>query len=139
MLHLLVRTSSLGASSLDHQTLLVNLSLSFVFTLIHVSISVPSAPPSRFCISVLDSQTFLVRWVQVPLKHQNGIIRGYRLTYWNAVNGTSSAITMKDYQRSYVLRPLRKATKYVVQLWAFTNAGDGTVGTYTALTDEDGK
>ena len=70
---------------------------------------------------------------------ETGIIRGYGLKYWNAMNGTSQVITLKEYKFSYVLRPLQKSTEYTVHLWAFTNAGKGAVGSYTAMTDEDGK
>ena len=55
------------------------------------------------------------------------------------MNGTSQVITLKEYEFSYVLRPLQKATEYTVHLWAFTNAGKGTVDSYTAMTNEDGK
>ena len=61
------------------------------------------------------------------------------MTYWNARNGTSPEIILPAYTLSYVLRPLQKATEYVVRLWAFTSAGKGTVGSRIAMTSEDGK
>ena len=55
------------------------------------------------------------------------------------MNGTITTITLKHCELSYVLRPLEKATKYVVHLRAFTNAGEGIEASYSASTDEDGK
>ena len=48
-------------------------------------------------------------------------------------------ITLKASENSYILTPLLKATVHVVHLWAFTRAGNGVVGSYTAMTEEDSK
>ena len=111
----------------------------FVFNLWHIYFTVPTATPQSFGVSVRDSQTLLIYWLEVPLEHRHGIIQGYGLTYWNARNGTSQVITLKASENSFVLTPLLKATVYVVHLWAFTSAGNGVVGSYTAMTEEDSK
>ena len=102
-------------------------------------ITVPSAPPSNLGISVLDSQSLLVFWLEVPSMHQNGIIQGYGLKYWDVNNGTSHVVTLGEYDFSYVLKPLQKATAYEINVWAFTSVGPGSVGSVNAMTYTDGK
>lgn len=111
--------------------------LLFLLNVVTSPITVPSAPPTKLGISVRDSQSLLVYWLDVPPEHRNGVIRGYRLTYWSASNGTSSVITKRMY--SEVLTQLQKATEYRVKVWAYNNAGDGISDSYTATTGEDGK
>ena len=100
-------------------------------------ISAPSAPPSRFGVTALDSQSLLVYWLDVPPEHRNGIIRGYRIAYRSARNGTTTVITRRVY--SEVLTQLQKATEYTIEVWAFTDAGDGISASYTIWTGEDGR
>jgi len=100
-------------------------------------ISAPSAPPSRFGVSARDSQSLLVYWLDVPPEHRNGIIRGYRLAYTSASNGTGTVMTTRTYSK--VLTQLQKATEYTIEVWAFNDAGDGVPAWYTTWTGEDGK
>lgn len=109
----------------------------FTFLYFFNRISAPSAPPSRFGVTALDSQSLLVYWLDVPPEHRNGIIRGYRIAYRSSSNGTATVITRRAY--SEVLTQLQKATEYTIQVWAFTDAGDGVSASYTTWTAEDGK
>ena len=73
----------------------------------------------------------------MPPEHRNGIIRGYRVAYTSAGNGTKTVVTRRDY--SEVLTHLQKATEHTIEVWAFTDAGDGVAASYTIWTGEDGK
>ena len=75
----------------------------------------------------------------MPPDHRNGIIQGYAVKYWSAINGTSTLITLGEYDFSYVLKSLNKATAYEIRLWAFTRVGPGSIASYSAMTKEDGK
>ena len=102
-------------------------------------VAVPTAPPSKLGIVILDSQSLLIHWDEVPPDHRNGIIQGYALKYSSLTNGTSAVITLGEYEFSFKLKSLRKASVYEIRVWAFTRVGPGNSASQTVMTEEDGK
>ena len=102
-------------------------------------VAVPTAPPSKLGIVILDSQSLMIHWDEVPPDQRNGIIKGYALKYSPLTNGTSAVITLGEYDFSFVLKSLHKASVYEIHVWAFTRVGRGTFASKTVMTEEDGK
>ena len=102
-------------------------------------VAVPTAPPSKIGIVILDSQSLMIHWDEVPPDHRNGIIKGYALKYSSLTNDTSAVIILGEYDFSFVLKSLHKASVYEIHVWAFTRVGPGTFASQTVMTEEDGK
>ena len=48
-------------------------------------------------------------------------------------------ITLGEYDFSFKLKSLHKASVYEIRVWAFTHVGPGTFASQTVMTEEDGK
>lgn len=81
-------------------------------------------------------------WGEVPEGYVHGILQGYRVFYSEmTVNRNISYVNVTTDPENRQLRVtgLKKFTKYLLKVLAFTRKGDGTVSTgILVLTDEDG-
>ncbi|XP_068752747.1 uncharacterized protein [Montipora capricornis] len=98
---------------------------------------VPSKPPGKAELEVLDSISVRLHWSPIPNEFHNGIIRGYRISYERLVNGTYQEKTTVPPARTLMLLNLDKATKYHGKIFAYTNAGDGKEANFTFKTADD--
>ncbi|XP_073259200.1 uncharacterized protein [Porites lutea] len=88
----------------------------------------PSQAPINFTVIAQSSSSILASWQLPPLKSRNGIITGFKLFYKrqdqfgeaNITININSATTRRE-----IISRLEKYTEYVLQILAFTSAGDG--------------
>ena len=77
--------------------------------------------------TALNSTSIYVSWEEVPLVHQNGLIRGHKVKYRTA--GSGSEFTYIDIDNSTVMETvltnLRKYVQYEIEVLAYTRVGDG--------------
>ena len=81
-------------------------------------------------------------WGEVPEGYVHGILQGYRVFYSEMTADRNisyvNVATDPENHQLYVTG-LKKFTKYLVKVLAFTRKGDGAVSTdISVLTDEDG-
>ncbi len=92
----------------------------------YVFLTVPHAPPSNVRVTGRTSTSVIVSWGYVPVDHQNGIIRNYRI---NISLGTSMSQQFDSIDvgagSSKVISSLLKWTYYTVQVAASTIMGIG--------------
>ncbi|XP_044015450.1 protein sidekick isoform X2 [Aphidius gifuensis] len=92
--------------------------------------SKPSMGPSNVDANATSSTTILVKWKDVPIKHQNGQIEGYKVYY-----GANDKLPFKyknipnNKTFTTTLTELRKFVIYHIQVLAYTRLGDGILST----------
>lgn len=101
----------------------------------------PSAPPSDVELNMANESALHVRWNDVQLTHQNGVILGYRLrlqkedgslVVWNITVGAEA--------HGYTFSDLLIFQNYSIQILAFTIKGDGPLSEKVyQMTEESGK
>jgi len=79
-------------------------------------------------------------WNSVPSRYQNGIIRGYRVSYKQKddTNYPWQNLNLDSETYSASASDLGKFTNYTFVILAFTSKGDGVPEEQTVQTDEDG-
>lgn len=105
---------------------------------------VPSAPPQNVACTALTGQNIQVTWKAPPSDRIHGIIKGYKLLYEAANEGTTETHASRNSKitqaLSTVLHDLRPYTNYTVQALAYTRAGEGVGSTpISCMTEETGK
>ena len=103
----------------------------------------PSSPPANVTAEV-QSPTFIeVRWEEVPLIDQNGIITDYEIVYEPDTFGGSPVRTSFNVSASSTgttLSGLEEYVRYNITVRAFTSVGPGPYSTpLISVTDEDSK
>ena len=85
----------------------------------------PGAGPTGVSAEATSSTTILVKWAEVEKIHRNGIIEGFKVSYGaKGVPFQHKHIT-SNITRQTTLTELKKYTKYVIQVLAYTRVGDG--------------
>ena len=85
----------------------------------------PGAGPTGVSAEATSSTTILVKWAEVETIHRNGIIEGFKVSYGaKGVPFQHKHIT-SNITRQTTLTELKKYTKYVIQVLAYTRVGDG--------------
>lgn len=91
--------------------------------------AVPSHGPIGVEANTTSSTTIVVRWGEVPKRHRNGQIDGYKVFYGAAAkNGAVLHKTIPNNSTfTTTLTELKKFVVYHVQVLAFTRLGDGVL------------
>ena len=68
-------------------------------------VTVPSAGPSNVSATAHNSTTIHVTWGEVPARHQNGLIRGYKVSHhtcwsWQFVTEVIEITWTSSYQQT---------------------------------------
>ena len=95
----------------------------------------PSGPPQNLTGVFINSTSLRITWAPPLLSDQNGVIRGYNVSY-NISAGEDESIFVDD--TSVELVGLEKFTFYNVSVQAFT-VGSGPIGFTVVQTDSDGE
>lgn len=92
--------------------------------------AVPNAGPVGVEANATSSTTIVVRWGEVPERHQNGQIEGYKVFYGAASRAPVLFKTIENNSTyTTTLTELKKYVNYQVQVLAFTRLGDGKLST----------
>ena len=95
---------------------------------------VPSVPvPNITLTDMVSTEWFSVRWGKIPDDYVNGILRGYRLTYYLSYRASlpigGELVKMQQdfsiFTFYYKVTGLVNYAVYNVSIAGFTNAGDG--------------
>ncbi|XP_034974771.2 receptor-type tyrosine-protein phosphatase S isoform X2 [Zootoca vivipara] len=92
---------------------------------------VPSAPPRKVEVEVLNSTAIQVFWRSPLQNRQHGQIRGYQVHYIRMENGEASGLPqIKDVMladaQEMIIAGLQPETAYSITVAAYTMKGDGT-------------
>ena len=80
----------------------------------------PSAAPLNVTEVFNDFMSLIITWNEPPLEDQNGIIRGYNVTY-HRTNSTGMAVRESTTNLMILINGLEPFTNYTVMVAAFTN------------------
>ena len=96
-------------------------------SLVPLTLTAPSAPPSSVRVSVNSSTAITIQWGPVePCDQQNGAITGYSVRYGEM--GTSEGerrVGMASGDSMTIVSGLTKETVYTVEVAAVTSSGTG--------------
>ena len=95
----------------------------------------PSGAPQNLTGIFINSTSLRITWAPPLPSHQNGIIRGYNVSYIISA-GEEESIFVRD--TSVELAGLEKFTFYNVSVQAFT-VGSGPIDFTVVRTDSDGE
>ena len=95
----------------------------------------PSGPPENLMGEFINSTSLLITWNPPLTNDQNGVIRGYNVSY-NVSAGGEESIFVRD--TTVELAGLQKFTFYNVSVQAFT-VGSGPIDSTVVQTDSDGE
>ena len=84
---------------------------------------VPSAGPSFVTITGVTPSTLSIKWGAIPCIHQNGIITGYSVKYWNSRDGKVTVFRADATEAT--ISGLNMSTAYRIQVAAENRAGVG--------------
>lgn len=87
----------------------------------------PTTGPSNVKVTATSSTTILVEWLDIPKKHRNGVIQGFKIKYRAQRQDEVSEFKKieRNESRTATLTELKKYTLYSVSVCAFTHLGDG--------------
>lgn len=92
--------------------------------------AVPSHGPVDVEANTTSSTTIVVRWGNVPRRHRNGQIDGYKVFYGAAGRGSVLHKTIAtNSTHTTTLTELKKFVAYHIQVLAYTRLGDGALST----------
>lgn len=92
--------------------------------------AVPSHGPMDVEANTTSSTTIVVRWGNVPRRHRNGQIDGYKVFYGAAGRGLVLHKTIAtNSSHTTTLTELKKFVAYHIQVLAYTRLGDGALST----------
>ena len=86
---------------------------------------IPSGPPTLIKAKSISSSSALVSWHPPMADQVNGLLLGYKLFVQGSYVPYNINLTISANTTSYLLRNLTSETEYVIQMLAFTSAGDG--------------
>lgn len=101
---------------------------------------VPSQSPQNVTIHNLTSTSLVLTWDPVPLELANGVIQGYRVRVWRQADGMTPGtmnVTMINITIA-VIGALQSNTRHVVQVSAYTSAGEGNSTSVLVTTTHQG-
>ena len=79
-------------------------------------------------------------WDEVPADQQNGIIRGYTITYQSQTENDNGNVKVNGSVRQTELTNLKEYVKYYITVFASTVKGDGPASDPIVVrTDQDSK
>ena len=137
--------SLLSPSTLTVTTFILHLHCHYFHLLLSLA---PTAPPTNFVISSVNSTALSLAWNPPPLEHRNGLITKYTLTCYETVNGSSYLVkspvfpyTLNNYNGSVdlVLNGFRPGTIINCSVTASNEAGTGPAAHNDAITQEEGE
>ena len=102
--------------------------------------SAPTKPPGNVRANETSSTSIQMKWDDVPEADQNGIIRGYRITYKgdNSWSRNESTVNVGDAEiKTKSLKNLNPNTVYNICVSAYANKGHGPASCVSAATPED--
>lgn len=88
----------------------------------------PSAPPVDFKLEELGSSFVRISWKPPPHEDWNGNLKGYYVGYKQSVSKspfTYNTVEAEDEHIYYVLRGLRRGTRYLINVRSFNDVGSG--------------
>lgn len=103
---------------------------------------VPSSGPINLTAHALSSSSVQVEWNNIPKRHRNGIIRGYRIQYQAPDSPLQHKSVEENNTRQVTLKDLKAFTTYRLAVAGYTSMGDGvysTVLNVQTLEDTPGK
>ena len=87
-----------------------------------------------------SSTSILVKWDEVPVADQNGIIETYTITYESLTENHNGNVTVNYPDHQTNLTGLREYVNYSISVFASTVKGDGPASNPVIVTtDEDSK
>ena len=86
-------------------------------------LTVPTAPPQSFTVTVLGPQSLRLSWTPPPSNQQNGEILGYTVTVANVETGREEESNTTS--TSYLASSLHPYYTYQCKVAAFTSIGLG--------------
>ena len=89
---------------------------------------VPSSPPQKVSIAVLDSTSIQVNWTEVPDIYQNGVITLYEVEYEPLVTFgvlRKQTLMVNSTINSITLLYLEEYVQYNISVRAYTSVGPG--------------
>ena len=100
----------------------------------------PSAPPANVTANAVNSNSILVRWGQVPVLDQNGVIVSYTVTYRSLRGGSEQTKNVNSSANQATLTGLNEHTRYNITVFASTAKGGGIKSIpIDVITEEDSK
>ena len=107
----------------------------------------PTAPPTNFVISAVNSTALSLAWNPPPLEHRNGLITKYTLTCHETVNGSSYLVESPVFPYTVnnngsidlVLNGFRPGTTINCSVTASNEAGTGPAAHDDTITQEQGE
>lgn len=107
-----------------------------------VTLTVPDLPPAGITAHGTSPTSIKVSWKPVPEGHENGVILGYRILFVDAAELLEEGHSFDVHFNfsSLEVNGLTRFTNYCVQVFAFTEKGDGKMSDCLyALTAMGGK
>ena len=102
-------------------------------------ISVPSAAPQSFTVTVQSSRSLLLAWTPPPEGNTGGTIQGYRIDILEVESGTRRQFTTGQSVTRYQATMLHPYYNYQSKVAAYNSAGTGPyTGVVSRTTLEDG-
>ncbi|XP_017769031.1 PREDICTED: proto-oncogene tyrosine-protein kinase ROS isoform X2 [Nicrophorus vespilloides] len=96
---------------------------------IHSPPSTPSAPknPRAFVVHEHSSESINVTLRWDSPENPNGVLEGYKITWWSLSKKTAESLILEAGDKEYVFDNLLNSEFYYFQIQAFTNIGDGEI------------
>ena len=102
--------------------------------------SEPAAAPENVTGQNSSSTSILVKWDEVPVADQNGIIETYTITYESLTENHNGNVTVNYPDHQTNLTGLREYVNYSISVFASTVKGGGPVShPIIVITDQDSK
>ena len=98
----------------------------------------PSGPPQNVSVESTGTESvgIVVKWDEVIPDERNGIILGYKVTYWKDIIKRTVHVRDSTAREVEIIR-LEYLTEYKVQVLAYTSVGEGPDSpVLTVTTDE---
>ena len=107
----------------------------------------PTAPPTNFVISTVNSTALSMAWNPPPLEHRHGFITKYTLTCHETVNGSSHLVKSPVFPYTVnnngsidlIINGFRPGTTINCSVTASNEAGTGIAAYKDTITQEEGK
>jgi hypothetical protein len=98
----------------------------------------PSGPPQNVSVKSTGTESvgILVKWNDVRPEERNGIIIGYKVTYWK--DDLKRTVYVRDSNvREVEIIGLEYLTEYTVDVSAYTSVGDGPESLLVNVTTDE--
>ncbi len=100
--------------------------------------SAPSGPPQNVWAESTGTESvgILVKWDDVRPEERNGIILGYKVTYWKDIFRRTVRVRDSNAREVEIIR-LEYRTEYKVEVSAYTSVGDGPESSVVNVTTDE--